>query len=329
MNTTTPLVSNSNKSHVMYWSAIVAGLVMAIVAGVLLNLLAVGLGLVALPLSKNGFAFLGIGVVLVHLLSGTLAMFLGGWTSGFFSHTCGNLESLMYGAVTWAVATIMAFMLSLWGLGAFVGGASSLIATSLKAVDSESVELIGKPALQLIEENEREITLTIQEQVNALLEGSGEQPSLLNDQQTGQSIQKLKRETSHVLKKLSKNNVRFQFMREVQKWIKADGATADQARAKIKELLVKHTELSEEEVERIITDWQDYYQSVKKYTQERSQKAKKEVVCALEKTSAAFGSLALALSLMLILGLAASVYGSRKGAQSQCLDNYMDLQKRI
>jgi hypothetical protein len=62
-------------------------------------------------------------------------------------------------------------------------------------------------------------------------------------------MQGLKRETRSVLKKLSSNNPRLQFMQEVHKWIRADSQiSADQAKAHVKEFLVKHNEVNEDEV---------------------------------------------------------------------------------
>jgi hypothetical protein len=149
MNTTTTVVSNSIKPLVMHWKAVTAGLVVAIFVGMLLNLLGVGLGFIALPLHKTGLTALGIGAVVCYILSGSLAMCLGGWTAGFFSHTCKKRESYLYGVITWALATLVGALLSAWSVGPLVGGVGSVAATSLKAVSSESVELVGKPALQL------------------------------------------------------------------------------------------------------------------------------------------------------------------------------------
>lgn len=204
---------------------------------------------------------------------------------------------------------------------------ASLATTSLRAFSSQSIEMIAKPAMQLASENEKVITSTIQQQIDALFESSSKNSSVGMAYKEGASISKRSRE---VLKQLSHNNTRLQLMYEIQKWMRADDkSSADKAKERVSQFLARHTDLSEEEVQQVIADWQAYYQNMKKIASEKVEDAKKEATAALEKGSMAMGSLALALFAVLLLGSFAVAYGSLLGAKAQCSDHFVDMNSRL
>lgn len=116
------------------WSAIFAGVAVTIAVSLLLALLGVGLGAGSVnPLQEsNPFEGLGKGAIIWTVLSGIVAFFAGGWTASFGSGWLSTRrEALIYGATTWAVASILAVGLVTGTLGSLVSGGAGLIGQTI------------------------------------------------------------------------------------------------------------------------------------------------------------------------------------------------------
>jgi hypothetical protein len=81
---------------------------------------------------SNPFSGLGMGAVIWMAISGILAFFAGGWTAGYFSGWAPTRrESLMHGAVSWALASIVAVWLITGTAGSLLSGGAGLIGQTI------------------------------------------------------------------------------------------------------------------------------------------------------------------------------------------------------
>jgi hypothetical protein len=116
------------------WSAIFAGVAITLGVSLLLALLGAGLGASSVnPLREtNPFEGLGKGAIIWMVISGIVAFFAGGWTAGFGSGwLTTRREALIHGAVTWAVASILAAGLISGAVGSVLSGGAGLIGQTI------------------------------------------------------------------------------------------------------------------------------------------------------------------------------------------------------
>jgi len=121
-------VPNPPRSRVS-WGALFAGVVVAMATQLLLAALGMAIGLTALDPGDRGSAF-GVGAGVWWLLSGLIAMFLGGWTAGRLANSTRRLDAGLHGFTTWALATVVSAWMLTSALGGVMGGAWSAVSTA-------------------------------------------------------------------------------------------------------------------------------------------------------------------------------------------------------
>ena len=102
------------------WGPIWAGLITALTTFLLLQLLAIGLGLVDVGPGSDG------GGGWVPALIGLIAFFAGGAVAGMTSAIRGTGTGLLNGFMVWALGTVLILLLSALGLGQLFGALGSL-----------------------------------------------------------------------------------------------------------------------------------------------------------------------------------------------------------
>lgn len=118
------------------WGAISSGVAVAIAAQFTLNLLGAGIGFAAAdPVTDDAGSVkaIGIGAGLWWLLSGLVAMFLGGWVAGRQAPASHPHAGAFHGLITWAATTIVGLLLIGVFTGALMGGALSLVNARVNA----------------------------------------------------------------------------------------------------------------------------------------------------------------------------------------------------
>jgi hypothetical protein len=110
------------------WSAVLAGIVIALTAQLLLNLLGVGIGLSTVdPLQGNNPdpKTFSIGAGVWWAVSGIVAALIGGYAAGRLSGRPKESTTGWHGLIAWAGTTLVVFYLLSTAVGAVVGGAFS------------------------------------------------------------------------------------------------------------------------------------------------------------------------------------------------------------
>jgi hypothetical protein len=317
MSIPTNIAINPTRPSAMRWGAIMAGLLIAVVSGILMNLLGIGFGLVTLPVTGASASTLSGAAIGWYVASGSIAMYLGGWTTGFFSHTFHRIEGVLYGVTTWALATLLGIMFTLFGASSIIGGAASMVTGSLSA-SKNSMKMVSKP-LTLVVPNLSEAFETVSKQVNALIDNVSNS-NVVSNLENGPMGQKLDGAKKN-LQGLLSNNTRFELTQAVNKFLSADQEQMEQAKQKVLDIMTKNTELTREDAEKVIKDWQDYYTNMKKFAKEKAEEAKQQAKELAETSSRAVGSAAIGVFFMLVAGALASSYGSLLGARAQARDS--------
>ncbi|MDP9475011.1 MAG: hypothetical protein M3R38_04860 [Actinomycetota bacterium] len=102
------------------WGPIWAGLITAITTFLLLQLLAIGLGLVGIGPNNTGSAW-------VSAIVGLIAFFTGGAVAGMTSAVRGAATGFLNGFLVWVLGTVLILVLSALGLGQIFGALGSVV----------------------------------------------------------------------------------------------------------------------------------------------------------------------------------------------------------
>ena len=102
------------------WGPIWAGLITAITTFILLQLLAIGLGLVGIGPNNTGSAW-------VPAIVGLIAFFTGGAVAGMTSSVRGAATGFLNGFLVWGLGTVLILVLSALGLGQIFGALGGVV----------------------------------------------------------------------------------------------------------------------------------------------------------------------------------------------------------
>src|SRR6185312_475895 len=118
--------------HRVSWGAVLAGVMVALVMQLILNLIGIGLGAASFYPTSNanpsGSTF-SVAAGIWWALSGILAALAGGYTAGRLSGQPTETSGPWHGLTTWAVTTLLVFYLLSTSVGAIVGGAFRTLGT--------------------------------------------------------------------------------------------------------------------------------------------------------------------------------------------------------
>lgn len=121
------------------WSAVLAGVVVALVTQLILNLIGIGLGAAAIdPAARaadnpSATSF-SVGAGMWWAISGIIAAAAGGYTAGRLAGRPNESTAGWHGLTTWAFTTLLIFYLLTSTLGGIVGGAYRTVANAATTV---------------------------------------------------------------------------------------------------------------------------------------------------------------------------------------------------
>jgi hypothetical protein len=151
------------------WGSIFAGAFVTMAIFITLQLLGAGIGASALDLTGREVTSprsLGIGAAIWWLITGLIALFIGGWVAGRLGWRPTKVDRALHGLTVWAVFYVAMFLLVTTALGTLVGGGVSLLSSSVVAAGEAAATPQGQQALS---------PQNIQEQIAKILGGSAAQ----------------------------------------------------------------------------------------------------------------------------------------------------------
>jgi hypothetical protein len=132
------------------WSAVIAGGLVALSVGLVLSMLALGLGLGAVdvvsdPDAESGVLTAGVGIW--WTVSALLSLFLGGWTAGRIAGGPYLPRGVILGVLVWALVTLASFYIVTTSASTVLGGPIAVATDSVYGV-LRDVELQTEPAAE-------------------------------------------------------------------------------------------------------------------------------------------------------------------------------------
>ena len=134
------------------WSAIFAGVVVAVALQLLLSMLGVGIGLgLVEPMAGGtpGAGSFGIGAGLWWLISNLLALAAGGYVAAWLAGNTLRFDGMLHGVVTWGITLLLTFYLLGSAIGGIIGGAFGMIGGAASGAASVASEGLKAAAPQM------------------------------------------------------------------------------------------------------------------------------------------------------------------------------------
>jgi hypothetical protein len=264
------------------WGAVFAGVVVALVVQLILNLFGIGLGASTLNPGTGdnpSTTVFSIGAGVWWTVSGLIAAFAGGYTAGRLAGQPIESTAGWHGLTTWALTTIVVFYLLTSAVGSIIGGAYSTLTSAAGAVGGTAggaVQTFAQAAGPGIAQSSDPFS-SIEQSIRSTT--GGNDPAALRDAAT-----------SAVRAALTGDEAQRQEAREraTQAIAKAQNIPSDQARTKVQEYEQKYRQIADQ-------------------TKEKATQAA-DVTAKAVSRGALFGAVAL------LLGAIAGWFGGRAGA---------------
>jgi hypothetical protein len=132
------------------WGAVFAGVVLALVTHLILNLIGIGIGASTFDPASSAnpsAAAFSVGAGIWWIASGIIAALVGGYTAGRLAGQARQASGGWHGLTAWALATLVMFALITTATGAIVGGAFWTL-TSLAGGAAQTLGTTAQTAVQ-------------------------------------------------------------------------------------------------------------------------------------------------------------------------------------
>jgi hypothetical protein len=265
------------------WGAVLAGVVVALVTQLVLNLLGIGIG--AATLNPTGGAAdnpsassFSIGAGLWFALSGILASLAGGYAAGRLAGKPKESTAGWHGLTTWALTTLVIFYLLSSTVGGILGGAYRTVSGALGGVTS-AVGQTAQTAAQAAAPGLAQVTDpfgAIERQVRDTT--GGNDPAALRDAAVA----------------------------AVRAALTGDQARAEEARTRAAEAIARAQNIPVEEARKRVAGYEQQYRQTADQAKQQAAEAADTAATAVSR-GALFGALGL------ILGAVAAWFGGRMG----------------
>jgi hypothetical protein len=297
------------------WSAVFAGVVIAIAVELLLSLLGLGIGLGSINPVEQSQPLKGLGIssVIWWLLSMLIALFIGGWVSGWIAGIPHKTDRALHGILTWCLFALINMYFVTTTVGNVIGGVGTVIGKGL-SVAGEGIKSIAPEAGNMVKENigwDDNTMRDLQKEAETLLKQTGKkelQPGKLkkkagnikdNLEETAQSVLENPQTADSQIDSLFKKLFRS-----------GDATFAAADRDALVNIIVKRSGKSKAAAEQIVDNWIATANEVKAKAKEAKDKAIETAKETGHEVAAALSKFALFSFLGLILGAVSAAIGS-------------------
>jgi hypothetical protein len=279
MNGNYPDVSKTSRVR---WNAIFAGVFIATVMGVLLNMLGLGIGLTNLELDPDTLTNIGAGSVIWWTLSGIIAMFVAGWVTVRLSNISNKTDSVLNALTAWSLSTVLGLFFVGTTFGMVISGAGNLLSGGLSA----ATQAASSPMVQMASDNTPSPLSQVTSQAQDVIDEAA-----ANIKKSGNSVPQ----------------VTQQFNQAISQWLSADNSQdQQQAQQQVVNLLTKYTNMNQTQAQNTVQNWQQVYNQAQQKAEE-----------ATEQAGNVMGTVAIIGFFILILGAGAAAVGGILAGRSK------------
>ena len=316
------------------WSAIFAGVLVAIVTQMLLSLLGfgIGLGTVDAVEEKNPMAGLGIGSAIWYILSSLISLFFGSWVAGRLASAQRLFDGIVHGVLTWCLVTLLTIYFLTTTVGSIIGGTGRLVGGLVKTAGkgiAAAAPGIGDAVQGQLKANGVDMDnldlSDIKGEANELLRQTAD-PSLNPDrleQKAGRAADNAANAAENAAS--DPGNAGDIAGGLFKNLFKEGQATVSQVdRQDAVNVVMKRTGKSQQESQQIVDRWINTYKQAQAKLEQTKKEAEVKARRMADDAASAASKAAIFGFLGLLIGAAASGYGAKMGTESQDYANRLD-----
>lgn len=324
MNDTTIAQVNeaTQKISRISWGAVLAGTLTTIALMMLLNLLGLGIGLTTIdPLTESDpLAGLGTGTAIWWILSNTAALFTGGLVAGRMSGYTANIDGALHGFLTWGLYFLIGVFMLTSAIGGALNGIGNMVSGLTGGDASEDITVQIEKAITQGNENAGNTSDNLRQEMFDLIR-TGEKYNVLPEdaaEETSKFLQESKRELKQLNLKNDiedyVNDISFNLDKNGNLTMESDGENGLIDTEKLKNSLIGNTELSEAEIDGIITKWETRLQNAIDKVENTYAEAKQKLTEYSDAAADAAGTAGIIAFFILLLGGGAAFLGGITGS---------------
>lgn len=319
------------------WSAVFAGVLVAIVTQMLLSLLGLGIGLGTIdPVEEqNPAAGLGIGSAIWYIVTSLISLFIGGWVAGRLASAPRLFDGVIHGILTWSLMTLLTIYFLTTTIGNILGGASRLlggIARTAGSAVSSAAPGLGNAVQDQLQANGIDINNLdlgdLKNEVNQVLRQTGDpnlNPNTL-ERKADQAANQAKNSASQAASNpQAADDVAGGVFNKLFRQGQATVANVDREDAV--NVVMKRTGKSRAEAEQTVDNWINSYQQARTKFAQTSQQAEVKAREVADNAASAGSKAAIYGFLGLIIGAVAAGFGAKMGTDSK--DDYSRLDRPV
>ena len=296
------------------WGAIFAGAVVAVVVGLLLNLLGLGIGLATFEFGPDDTAKgFGIAQAIWFTISSLASLFAGGWVAGHLSGLPRRIDGALHGLVAWGLTTLLTVYLVSSGVSSVIGGVTSVIGGAANAAGS-GIAAVAPGAADAAQEQlaQRGITLDrVRAEAEALLRDTGD-PDL-----TPEALADEAAAAQNTAGQAAENPADFRAAFD-RVFDRAGNVASEADRQDLVNILVARTDMSEAEARQTVAGYEQQLDAAGDQLNDLGDRAAETA----ETATNAVGTAALAAFVALLLGALAAFFGGGLGARYTSKEPY-------
>lgn len=315
-----------NKLGHVSWGAIFAGFVSALSIIFLLNLLGIGIGFASInPLEEsNPLEGLSWGTIIWWVLSNLIALFVGGMIAGRLAGHTDKMDGALHGALAWGLYTILSLYLITTAVGNVFGGLTST-AGSLFGGDEAKVIVDYQNSQKSGEESTDMSMGSVKNQIMQLVQ-RGKSLNILPEEATG-AVSDVMNNPDVTAKGLIGSLDVDEFFSDLQfnlddngdLKITTEGNEEYFEKEKLITYLSENTDLSREEMNGLITKWERKIDEAINTAEAKYKEVKSKAIEYADEAAEAMAKFSIAAFFVLLMGLAASLFGGAVGADQLVL----------
>ncbi len=316
------------------WSAVFAGVLVAVVTQMLLTLLGIGIGLGTIdPVEEqNPVAGLGTGTAIWYMVSSLLSLFAGGWVAGRLASTPRLFDGVIHGVLTWSLVTLFTVYLLTTAVGRIIGGASSLVSGIVRTAGSgiaAAAPDLADQAQDQLRKNGVDLDLgDLKNEINQLLRETGK-PGLRPEALERQA-ERAGNQAQNAAGRAASNPQGADETADgiIDQFIKRGEGVADQIdRNAAVNVVMERTGKSRAEAGQVVDNWTKTYQQARVKFEETKREAEVKGRQTADDAASAASKGAIFGFFGLLIGVAAAGYGAKMGTDSK--DDYNRLDRPV
>ncbi|UKT62155.1 hypothetical protein [Pedobacter mucosus] len=312
--------TSSNKSAIGFisrlsWSAVIAGVFIAVAAQLLLSFLGLGIGFGSInPVEEaKPFSGLGTGALIWWIVTMLIFVFTGGWVAGWFSNHVQKADLILHGLLTWCLLTFLNMYLITSSVGKIVGGVGSVITKGF-SIAGEGIKAAAPEAGDLIKDQvgvDKNAFVKMKQEAELLLKQTEKkelQPGALKDK-----VEQASAEGKSSGKSALENPQQAQQQLDalVSKLFSENDSTFNAIDQEALVNVVKNrTGKSEAESKQIVQNWVSTLQDAKQKVQEVKVKAEQKAREVGDDVASALSKFAIFSFIGMILGAVSASFGA-------------------